>query len=249
MLFGLLQGLGFSDRRLWLAAVAMLAAQVSISALNEWADADLDARAARLRPIPLGLISRQFALVGASVLGGLALALSFTPGHGRVGTVLFTIGLGCGWLYDLVLKRMIFSFLPFAIAFPLLAVWVGVVAGRPLSALLPFFLVGAPLGIAIHLADSLPDLGSDAASNSHGLAVRLGPRRALLAIQGSLLLGSLLVVKSFLHQPPVAVLLAAVALTGASLAERTAGVHAGRTRWIATATALALAVPWLGART
>ncbi|HSO92999.1 MAG TPA: UbiA family prenyltransferase, partial [Candidatus Dormibacteraeota bacterium] len=203
MLFGLLLGLRAGDRRLWLVALAMLAAQFSISALNDWADADADAAAGRLRPIPLALVSRREALIVALAFGALGLAGSLAIGRGGAGILLFAIGLGCGWLYDLALKATPFSFLPFAVAFPLLGVWVGLAAGRPPGTLLPFFAVAAPLGIAIHLADSVPDLASDAASGSHGLAVTLGRSRTVMVIQGARVLGSLLVVKSFLDRLPV----------------------------------------------
>lgn len=248
MIFGLFLGMQPGDPRLGMIAAVMLAAQFSISALNEWADADADAGALRRRPIPLGLISRPSALIAALALGGLAIAACLAAGRGWISLLLLAIGLGCGWLYDLLLKRTIFSFVPFAIAFPLLYVWVGVLADRPAGALLPFFLVGAPLGIAIHLADSLPDLESDARSGLRGLATTLGRRRAVLATQAALLLSSLLVATSFVHQPPVAILLLTVGVIGAVLAEKTVNRNAGMARWSVTATALALALPWLAVR-
>jgi 4-hydroxybenzoate polyprenyltransferase len=245
VLVGLLLGLRIGDPRLWLIAVVMLSAQFSISALNDWADAGLDAAAGRPRPIPRGLVSRQSAMIAAVVFGVLAVAGLLAAGPGGAGILLVAIGLTSGWLYDLVLKSTPWSFLPFAVAFPLLAVWVGVVAGRPLMALLPFFAIGAPLGVAIHLADSMSDLDSDAASGLGSLAVRLGRGRSTALMQGTLLLASLLVVKSFVYQLPFAILLGVTSLVGAGLAGKTVTEHPGRTRWIVTATALAGAIPWL----
>jgi len=245
VLVGLLLGLRFGDPRLWLIAVLMLFAQFSISALNDWADADLDAAAGRPRPIPLGLVPRQSAMIAAVAFGAVGLAGTVAAGLGGAGILLFALGLLSGWLYDLVIKPTFWSFLPFAIAFPLLAVWVGVVAGLPLAALLPFFAVGAPLGVAIHLADSISDLESDAASGSGGLVVRLGRGRSTAVMQGTLLLGSLLVVKSFFYQLPFAILLSVMSLVGAGLAGKTVIEHPGRTRWVVTAVALAVAIPWL----
>ena len=54
--FALIFGIGLGDVRLWWIAAVMLLVQSSISALNEWADADLDpsvllpARLLRIRP-------------------------------------------------------------------------------------------------------------------------------------------------------------------------------------------------------
>src|SRR4030081_1085398 len=55
--FALIFGIGVGDSRLWWIAGIMLLVQFSISALNEWADADLDRHAGRRRPIALGLVS------------------------------------------------------------------------------------------------------------------------------------------------------------------------------------------------
>jgi 1,4-dihydroxy-2-naphthoate octaprenyltransferase len=101
------------------------------------------------------------------------------------------------------------------------------------------------LAIAIHLADSIPDLGSDAASGVRSLAVALGPTRSVLLMQATLLLGSLVAVASFVLKPPVAILLGLTAVSGAVLARRAAGGYPAAARWVVSVTALAIAVAWL----
>jgi 4-hydroxybenzoate polyprenyltransferase len=238
MLFGIRSG----DSLLGLS-VPVLMSQFSISSLNDWADRDLDAAAGRWRPVALRRI-----LPGVALGLALLFAICAIPGalaFGATASLFFFLGLAAGWAYDLGLKRTPLSFLPFAVAFPLLPVWVGLVAGRGLPGLLTFFLVGAPLAIAIHLADSIPDLGSDAASGVRSLAVALGPTRSVLLMQATLLLGSLVAVASFVHKLPVAILLGLTAVSGAVLARRAAGGYPAAARWVVSVTALAIAVAWL----
>jgi 4-hydroxybenzoate polyprenyltransferase len=170
----LIFGLTLGDRRLWWIAAIMLAAQFSISALNEWADADLDARSSRLRPIPLGLASRRTAAVVAAIGALAALLMSTLSGFGLVAFLVVILGLAAGSAYDVALKRTPLSFLPFAIGFPLLPLWVGLVAHRPASSLLAIVAGAVPLAIGIHLADAIPDRDGDRDSGVQTLAVFLG---------------------------------------------------------------------------
>ena len=146
-------GIGPRDRRFWWIAAIMLLVQFSISALNEWADADLDRRAGRQRPIPLGLVSPGAALGVAVVCAVGAFLLCVLSDLGPFALLLVGVGTACGWAYDLWLKATPLSFVPFAIAFPLMPFWIGVLAGRPPTSLLLLFLGGSPLAAAIHLAE------------------------------------------------------------------------------------------------
>ncbi len=170
--FGLLFRLRLQDGRLWRLALTMLLAQFSISALNDWADRERDARAGRARPLPAGLLSPRTAITTAVVCAALAVALAASFGWRSTGLVV--LGIAAGWLYDLGLKATPLSFLPFALAFPLLPLWVGVVAGRFDRSLLWLFAAGMPLAMAIHLADAIPDREVDAAGGARTMAVALG---------------------------------------------------------------------------
>jgi len=228
-----------------LIAGTVLMSQLSISSLNDWADRQSDAAAGRWRPVAMGRIPPNAALGLAvlfavfSLLGALAL--------GTTATVVVFLGLVTGWAYDLWLKPTPLSFIPFAIAFPLLVIWVGIVGGRSLPALLLFFLVGAPLATAIHLADALPDRASDAATRLRTLAVTLGAARAIRAMQATLLLGSLVAVASVLDRPAFAVMLGVTAAIGTALATATATHQPSTARWVVSATALAMALSWMAA--
>jgi 4-hydroxybenzoate polyprenyltransferase len=189
--FAWIFGIGLGDRRFWWIAAIMLLVQFSISALNEWADADLDRRAGRHRPIPLGLVSPSAAFSVAVVSAVGAFLLCVLSDLGPFALLLVGVGTACGWAYDLRLKPSPLSFLPFAIAFPLMPFWIGVLAGRPLSSLGILFLGGSPLAAAIHLADAIPDRGRDRAAGVNTLAVALGGPGAKMAAVSLLLIGSL----------------------------------------------------------
>ncbi|HXN03506.1 MAG TPA: UbiA family prenyltransferase [Candidatus Acidoferrum sp.] len=189
--FALIFGMGLRDPRLWWIAAIMLLVQFSISALNEWADVDLDRLAGRRRPIPLGLLSPSTALTVAVLCAVGAFLLSTLANFGTVSLLLVGIGLACGWAYDLRFKGTPLSFLPFAIAFPLMPFWIGLLAGRPASALGILFLGGSPLASAIHLADAIPDRDRDRAAGLRTLAVALGQPGAELVAVGLLLVGTL----------------------------------------------------------
>ncbi|TMF28345.1 MAG: ubiquinone biosynthesis protein UbiA, partial [Chloroflexi bacterium] len=141
--FAWIFGIGTRDRRFWWIAAIMLLVQFSISALNEWADADLDRQAGRRRPIPLGLVPRGAALGVAVVCAVGAFLLCVLADLGPFALLLVGIGTACGWAYDLWLKATPLSFVPFATAFPLMPFWIGVLAGRPLGSLLVLFLGGS----------------------------------------------------------------------------------------------------------
>ena len=172
-------------------ALSMLALQASIGALNDLVDAPLDAAEKPAKPIPAGLVSRGAAR-GVAVAGlVVGILLSVPSGAPTVGVAV--AGVGLGYLYDLRLSRTPWSWLPLALALPLLPVhaWVGATGSAPpgLLTLIPMAVVA---GAALAIANGLVDIERDARAGRPTIAVRLGSRRAwavqtaLLAIVGAL---------------------------------------------------------------
>lgn len=177
---------GASPLRAAVLAVAMVGLQFCIGAVNDLVDEPSDALSKPWKPIPAGLVSRPVAGTIAVVSGGggLALAALVDP------IVLFMAAamLAAGLVYDLLLKPTAIAWLAFSVAFPILPLyaWYGAAATLPprWEFLVP---VAAICGPAIQLANGLVDLEGDRSAGLATLAVRLGRRRALLAM-GLLLL-------------------------------------------------------------
>lgn len=151
-----------------LLAIAMLFYQFSIGAANDVVDRRDDAFAKPWKPIPAGRVpaSAAIALAVACLAAGALLSVSF-------GWVAWLIGLGgvsLGLLYDVWLKRTVLSWLPFALAFPTVPLWVYVSFDEWDALLLTVLPLGFVLGIAIHLANQAPDVeaGDDGLPGAFG---------------------------------------------------------------------------------
>jgi 4-hydroxybenzoate polyprenyltransferase len=163
--------------RLALVLAGVACAQIAIGATNDYCDRELDALSRPDKPIVRGLITPRHAirLAGFASLG---LLLLMTP----LGLAALILGLfveGLGLAYDLGLKGTPASALLYAVYFPLIPLLAWVVFGRWQS-FLPWLLpLGALLGVAMNIANSLPDLQDDLARGVRGLPHVLGMRRGL----------------------------------------------------------------------
>lgn len=185
---------------LWLLARVLLGvacAQVAIGTLNDYRDRALDAMAKPSKPLVRGLITPRMALAQVWV-ATLALLLLFAP-LGPLAFVLSVLIEGLGVAYDLWFKGTLVSGLLYALYFPLIPLLAWTVFGR-YQPFLPWILpVGAALGVAMNVANSLPDLEADLAAGVRGLPHLLGLRRGLAV--------------AWLTPPAVALLLVALSAT------------------------------------
>ncbi|HET9017696.1 MAG TPA: UbiA family prenyltransferase [Thermomicrobiaceae bacterium] len=164
--------------RYGLLLAAMLAGQIAVGALNEYCDRDLDTIGNPSKPIPAGLVGAGTAL--GIALGALGVMLVAGALLGRRSLLLLSLANGSGLVYDLWLKRTRLSWLPYLVALPLVPIWAWDSLARPEPRLLLLYPLGAPLVVAVHLAQSLPDVESDRAAGAGGLAARLGRSRAFV---------------------------------------------------------------------
>ena len=160
--------------------LSMLALQVSIGALNDWADAPSDAVSKQRKPIAAGLVDRGAALglAGGGLLVGLLLSLVSSAGVALVALA----GAGLGYVYDLRLSRTFLSWLPLSLALPLLPLhaWLGATGSIP-TGLLTVVPVAVLAGVVLALSNGLVDLERDRATGKAGIVLRLGQGRAWLA--------------------------------------------------------------------
>jgi 4-hydroxybenzoate polyprenyltransferase len=233
-------------------ALAMLAIQFAIGAVNDLADAERDTGAKRAKPIPAGLVSpgpARVVAVGALVAG---LGLAASVGLGVLG--LAALGAGAGIAYDLRLKGTPVSWLPYAVGIPLLPLfaWLGASGSLP-GAILVAAGVAAPAGAALALANELPDLERDARAGLSSVGQALGRRRAWAAgavLQGAVAASAVAGFRALGGRPDLwPLLFATLALLGAGVALG-AGASVGRRQrgWEIQAIAIGLlAAVWLAA--
>ena len=206
--------------RVLLVGVAVLAGQLSVGWSNDLVDAARDRAVGRTdTPIATGETSaravRAACLLSLVAVVPLSLACGWVPG------ILHLLLVAVAWSYNLGLKATVWSWLPYAVFFGGLVVFVWLGGDGP--GLLPWELptAGALLGVGAHLVNVLPDLADDEATGVRGLPHRIGARRLPLAATGVLAAGSLVVafgagltrVTSLVALGAVTVL-SAVALTG-----------------------------------
>jgi 4-hydroxybenzoate polyprenyltransferase len=234
--------------RFALLIVSMLGGQLAVGALNEWCDRAADAVAKPHKPIPRGEVTPAEALGMAG--GGLALLLGCGAALGWRPLAALAFANGWGLAYDLGLKRTPLSWLPYLIALPLVptCAWLALRGFAP--RLLWLYPIGALLVIAIHLAQTLPDIEGDRGQGERGLAVTLGRRRATALLWGAALLSVAVVGVGgglFGGRPWAALLAAGVALA-LLLATLALGARA-RAHWFEAlaACAIALALGWVAA--
>ncbi|MGH2530967.1 MAG: UbiA family prenyltransferase [Thermomicrobiales bacterium] len=173
----------------WLLG-AMFGGQLTVGAVNELVDADLDAIAKPEKPIPAGFVSRRGAWLVA--IGGLVLMAAASSRFGLEAFTLCALGTGAGVAYSLWFKRTIWSWVPYLVALPLIPIWVWTALSTVDAGLFAVYPIGAAAVVAVQIAQSLPDVEVDRASGVRTLAVALGPNRARHVCWGAMILAALL---------------------------------------------------------
>ncbi len=171
----------------------MLSGQLTIGWTNDLLDRGRDRTVGRSdKPLATGELSVGRVQAACGIAVAATVLLSF-----MCGLAAGLVHLGCvaaGWAYNLGLKSTVWSWVPYAVAFGGLTVFVAL-AG-PAGALPPAWIpiVAALLGVGAHLVNVLPDLDDDEATGVRGLPHRLGARRTRVAAVVALGGASLIVV-------------------------------------------------------
>ena len=133
---------------------AMFGGQLAVGAMNELADAELDAVSKPQKPIPAGLVTQRGAM--AMVIAGLLLMCLCSLRFSFAAFGLCALGTGTGIAYSLVFKRTIWSWIPYVIALPLLPIWVWSALDRVDPGLFAIYPIGLAAVIAVNLPSRSP---------------------------------------------------------------------------------------------
>ena len=167
------------------------AMQLSIGILNDYCDRRLDALSGKNKPIVLGLIRPHEALLAGLLMIAIMFVILLPL---NLVALLAALGyLTLGQIYNLGLKSTPLSGILFALAMPLLPLYAFAGVERIPSMVIWFIPIGAILGVALNLANSLPDIEEDAAGNAQTLAVTLGEKGSFLACPLLIALAALLI--------------------------------------------------------
>ena len=166
----------------WTIILLLLAGQAamqfSIGILNDYCDRHIDAAGGRNKPIALGLIRPYEALL-AGLLMIVVMVFILLPLN--LLALIAALGyLALGQVYNLGLKSTPLSGILFALAMPLLPLYAFAGVGRIPSMVIWFLPIGALLGVALNLANALPDIEGDAANKANTLAVVLGMKGSFI---------------------------------------------------------------------
>ncbi len=174
-----------------LVVFAHAAMQLSIAILNDYCDRQLDAASKRQKPIVRGFIRPREALYLAVLLFVIMLMLLLFLNTWALLISLFYYILGLS--YNLGLKSTLLSGIVFALAIPLIPLYAFVGMNNLSPIVLWLVPVAALSGVAVNLANALPDFEADAAHQARTLAVVLGLRRSFLLCPLLLFLSMLLI--------------------------------------------------------
>lgn len=166
-------GSGLGGPRSALVTAAVLAGQLSVGWCNDAFDARRDARAGRRgKPAADGTVGVR--AVWAAAVIALALCVPLSLACGPLAGTVHLAAVAAAWFYNLRLKATVFSWLPYVTGFGALPAVVALsLPGGPWPRWWTVA-AGALLGLAAHLADTLPDIPADRAAGIRGLPHRLG---------------------------------------------------------------------------
>ena len=194
VVLALLLGVSFelSPARVLLVGLAVLAGQLSVGWSNDLIDEARDRAVGRSdKPIVTGEANARAVRIACALalvaVVPLSLACGWVPG------ALHLLLVAVAWTYNLRLKATVWSWLPYAVFFGGLVVFVWLAGDLP--GLPPWWLptAGVLLGVGAHLVNVLPDLADDEATGVRGLPHRIGARRLPLVATAVLAAGSLVV--------------------------------------------------------
>lgn len=186
-------GSGITWDRSLLIFLVVLLQQISVGLSNDWLDYKRDLKADRKdKPAVNGTVKVSELRAGAITAALLAQTTAFI--FGPTAALVMFVMLVAGWAYNLGMKSNWTSGFPYAVGFGAVPVFVGLASTEPFWVQTWVVLAAALLGVSAHFANVLPDIEADKLTGVNSLPHILGQRASALAIAGTALLATVLVV-------------------------------------------------------
>jgi 4-hydroxybenzoate polyprenyltransferase len=247
VIFSFLASDGHPDVLLIIRIVAVVSlAQACTGITNELQDLPRDRLVKPDRPLVDGRANPNTARLIAWIAGASSLVLGST--FGWVGLVFSVLGLGSGLAYNYWFKGTLLSWLPYATGFSLMPLWPFAALHNWNTTLAWVWVPVIPASIALNISQSLSDIEEDQDIGFGGITMRLGLKRALIAlwICCALCLLLALITASFSAITPFFLGSAATATIVFLVAAWRCSVSPGPASWQLTWYLVALAIAILG---
>ena len=169
--------LGWREWSLVGVFLAVLIGQFSVGWSNDAFDAPFDLRSGRVdKPTVSAAISAKHLWIAAGFALSISCVLSWSVA-GVIGGSWHVFSLAMAWLYNTLLSRTWWSWLPYALAFGAVPAFLtyGLNGQAPQLWLTLSFAI---VGVSAHIANALPDIDSDEAAGVQGFVISLGLVRA-----------------------------------------------------------------------
>lgn len=171
----------------------VLLQQISVGLSNDWLDYKRDVIAARNeKPAVNGTVKVSELRAGAIAAAVLAQATSFIFGP-TAALVMFAM-LVAGWAYNLGMKSNWSSFIPYAVGFGLIPIFIGQASTETFWTEAWIVIAASLLGVSAHFANALPDIEADRLTGVKSLPHILGQKLSALAIALTALSATVIVV-------------------------------------------------------
>jgi 4-hydroxybenzoate polyprenyltransferase len=194
VLAGLLAGaVGLGPGGIALVVTAVLTGQLSIGWSNDLIDVARDRAVGRAdKPLVDGRVAERTVRVACGVAVVATVPLSLACGW--LAGAVHLVCVAAAWAYNLGAKATTWSWLPYAVAFGGLPVFVSLTEDADTVPPLWLPVAGALLGVGAHFVNVLPDLADDAATGVRGLPHRLGARWSPVVSAGVLVAAAVVIV-------------------------------------------------------
>ena len=159
--------------------IAVAAGQSSIGWVNDRQDAKIDAALNRVeKPLVIDSLQLSDLKVPIHIASLLTIVFSFLAA-GWIGGLAHIMAVASAQIYNLYLARTTWSWLPYAVSFGLLTVFVTQSSSLQLWLSWQLVLIAICVGVIAHVFNALPDMQRDKQSNLGGLVVALGKSKSL----------------------------------------------------------------------